>query len=256
VHSSTFKPALRLLPSSIRADAGRLYHALRVLDDLVDERQPQAPQRIAAVEAWCRHGTGDSPEARVFADLANRHGLTPEPVAEFCKGMRHDLARTPIATEAQLDLYCRRVGGSTGVMAVQLLGGSRLSVQEKMAVLGMAVQLTNILRDIDEDLANGRSYISRETIERFGPPAPGKREALLRHEIDRADVWYDEGATAIPLLRDGKRAIAAGFALYREILRQIEREGYGARPGRVVVPAWRRSLVLAKARPASSPRIP
>jgi phytoene synthase len=170
--------------------------------------------------------------------------------------MRHDLVRAPVDTQAQLDLYCRHVGGTVGVMLAQMLGTSRPSGEQKMAALGMAMQLTNILRDIDEDHANGRAYIPRETIERFGPPAPGKREALLRHEIARADAWYDEGTKAIPLLREGKRAIAAALTLYREILRQIEREGYGARPGRVVVPAWRRSLVLAKARPASSPPIP
>jgi phytoene synthase len=256
VHSSTFKPALLLFPSGIRSNANRLYHVLRVLDDLVDERRPDAPQRIGAVEAWCRDGAVDSPEARVFADLAGRCGLTPEPVADFCQGMRHDLARAPIDTQAQLDLYCRRAGGGPGVMFAQLAGTPHLSVEQKMTALGMAAQLTNILRDIDEDLDHGRSYIPRETIERFGSIAPGKREPLLRHEIARADAWYDEGMSAIPLLHEGKRAIAAGATLYREILRQIEREGYGARPGRVVVPAWRRRIILAKARPASSPRIP
>lgn len=246
--NSTFGPAVRMLPSDIRPDAIRLYGTLRVLDDLVDEGEPQAAERIAAVEEWCRHGAVNSPEAEAFAGLARRRGIRPEPVAEFCKGMRHDLNPTPIDTQAQLDEYCRYVGGGVGGMLGQLLGASRPEGEERMVAIGMAMQLTNILRDIDEDLAHGRSYIPRESIQRHGSIEPGNREDLLREQIARADALYDEGAAAIPLLREGRRAMAAATALYREILRQIEREGYGRRPGRVGVPAWRRRILLTTAR--------
>jgi phytoene synthase len=248
VNSSTFKPTLRLFPSSIREDTDRLYHVLRVLDDLVDERRPEAPERISAVEAWCRDGAVTSPESEVFAHLADRYGMSPQGVEEFCKGMRHDLARAPIDTEADLDLYCQRVGGGVGVMLAQLLGVTRRVGEQKMATLGTAFQLTNILRDIDEDLAHDRRYIPRELIQRHGPLAPGSREALLREQIARADELYDEGIKAIPLLQQGRRAMMVAAALYREILRQIEREGYGQRPGRVIVPAWRRRILLTKSR--------
>jgi phytoene synthase len=237
-----------MLPSSIRRDAVRLYGALRDLDDLVDERQPEAPQRVAAVELWCQHGIAESPEAKVFADLAQRHRITPEPVAEFCKGMRHDLDGMPIDTQVQLDEYCRQVGGAVGIMLAQLLGPSPADCEEGAATVGMAMQLTNILRDIDEDLAHDRCYIPRELIERHGSIAPGKREAVLREQIARADTLFDQGAAAIALLREGRPAIAAAIALYREILRQIEREGYGQHAGPVLVPPWRRRILLTKAR--------
>jgi phytoene synthase len=112
------------------------------------------------------------------------------------------------------------------------------------------MQRTNILRDIDEDMAGGRTYLAAETLHRFGPRAlePGRREALLRDQIARADALYEVGLAGIPLLCAGRRAIAAAAAMYREILRQIEREGYGARPGRAVVPASRKLLVAARAR--------
>jgi 15-cis-phytoene synthase len=254
-NSSTFKPALELFPSGIREDAIRLYRVMRVLDDLVDERQPQAAERIAALERWCETGTIDSPEAQVFADLAQRRHVTPEPVAEFCKAMRSDLAGTPFDTEAELLLYCRRIG-AIGTIGAQMLGTTHPSAEDKMVTLGMAMQLTNILRDIDEDLAHDRNYIPRELIERHGSIAPGKRESLLREQIPKADRLYDEGATAIPLLREGRRGVAAALVLYREILRQIEREGYGQRPGRVIVPAWRRRLVLARSRSPTRPYVP
>jgi len=105
------------------------------------------------------------------------------------------------------------------------------------------MQVTNILRDIDDDLATQRVYISKAAIDRFGFPAPGAREALLRDHIARADALYEEGLPAIGLLARGQAAMALSAALYREILRQIEREGFGRKPGRVVVPLERRQLL-------------
>lgn len=119
-----------------------------------------------------------------------------------------------------------------------------------MATLGRAMQVTNILRDIDEDRAHGRVYIPRTLIERFGFPTPGAREPLLRELIARADALYEEGEGAIPLLRGGRAAMALSAALYREILRQIERDGFGRRPGRAVVPTWRRQQLIARHRRA------
>jgi phytoene synthase len=117
-----------------------------------------------------------------------------------------------------------------------------------MALLGAAMQRTNILRDIDEDLENGRIYIAQRTIERFGLPLPGAREPLLRDQIARADAAYELGWEAIKLLRTGRRAFGLSAVLYREILRQIEREGFGAREGRASVPAWRKSLLVLRHR--------
>jgi phytoene synthase len=111
----------------------------------------------------------------------------------------------------------------------------------------MAMQRTNILRDIDEDLANGRNYLATETVARFGGSlAPGAREALLRDQIDRADELYADGIAGIELLEHGRRAVAAAAGMYREILRQIEREGYGTRAGRAVVPQRRKLVVAAR----------
>ena len=117
------------------------------------------------------------------------------------------------------------------------------------AALGMAMQRTNILRDIDEDLAAGRVYVAQATLRRFGGSLePGRRETLLRDQIARADALYERGCAGIELLGRGHRAIAAAAAMYREILRQIERDGYGARPGRAVVPRRRKLLVAATSR--------
>jgi phytoene synthase len=166
----------------------------------------------------------------------------------FCDGMRHDIARATIDTEDDLEAYYQRAGGSVGIMLAQLLGTTRPDGETKMATLGRAMQRTNILRDIDDDFAHGRAYIARTTIERFGLPIPGERQDLLRDQIARADALYRDGLGAIPLLSRGRQAMGVSAALYREILRQIERDGYGRKPGRVTVPAWRRRLLTAEYR--------
>jgi 15-cis-phytoene synthase len=244
---STFAPAMRLLPGQTRTDVRTLYGVLRTIDDLVDDDDPRAPERVQALERWARGWAPASPEAHALADLASRHRLLPhEQVGEFCRGMRHDIARATIADDADFDRYCQQAGGSVGIVLAVLLGAAgpdEERAKHGMAALGRAMQVTNILRDIDEDLSARRVYISQSAIERFGFPAPGAREELLRDHIARADALYEEGLPAIGLLAHGREAMALSAALYREILREIERQGFGREPGRVVVPLERRQLL-------------
>jgi phytoene synthase len=246
--SSTFSAAVRLLHGGLRTDAMALYRVLRTIDDLVDDGDPRAAQRVEAIERWADGRETDTPETRILADLSRRYPLGPAAMVEFCRGMREDLAPAAIETEADLERYCGHAGGSVGVVLAGIFGVSHPYGESKMACLGRAFQRTNILRDIDEDLAHGRLYVARTTIERFGFPAPGAREELLRDQIARADALYEEGLGAMPLLRSGRRAMGLSAALYREILRQIERDGFGCAPGRVVVPAWRTRLLTVEHR--------
>jgi phytoene synthase len=218
------------------------------LDDLVDNDQPEASERVGAVERWSHHESADSYETRILTELSRRHALPHHAFLDFCHGMRHDIARAVIHTEEDLELYCQQAGGSVGIMLAYVLGSARLEAETKMATLGRAMQRTNILRDIDEDAAHGRVYVARSTIERFGAPNPGARAELLRDQIARADAMYEQAAGAALLLARGKQGMALCTILYREILRQIEREGYGRTPGRVIVPAWRRRLLIAEHR--------
>jgi 15-cis-phytoene synthase len=251
--AKTFALACRLLPRDVRDDVYRLYLVFRTLDDLVDDGDPRADDAVAAVEAWCDAGAVTTRETAILARLAARHDIPRSALRDFCAGMRDDLEGRPIDTEEQLDGYCYRVAGTVGVVMAALLGTTSPAATGHAAALGMAMQRTNILRDIDEDLANGRVYLARATLERFGGAlVPGAREALLRDQIARADALYDDGVRGIALLRRGRFAIAAAAAMYREILRQIERDGYGERAGRAVVPRRRKLLVAARARTLSA----
>lgn len=250
----TFAIACRLLPRDVRDDVYLLYLVFRTLDDLVDFADPDAEENVAAVERWCAGSAPPSTrEARILAELDSRHPLPRQAVLDFCAGMRDDLELRTLFTEADVDRYCYRVAGTVGLTMAALLG-TREPAEEAAAALGMAMQRTNILRDLDEDRANGRTYLARETVQRFGAPDPGRREALLRDQIARADALYDVGCAGIPKLEHGRGAISAAAAMYREILRQIERDGYGAHPGRAVVPTRRKLIVAARTRVAAAAR--
>ena len=244
--ASSFSAGIALLPKRLQKDARQLYHLLRTIDDLVDENDPQAAARVDAIECWANGEKSETPEIIILSELSSRYPLSREAFSDFCEGMRHDLAGTAIATEPDLERYCHQVGGTVGIMLTGLLGVSHPDAGWMMDKLGTAMQRTNILRDIDEDHANGRLYIAATTIERFGAPTPGAREALLRDQIARADVLYEEGLGAIPLLEHGQRAMALATVLYREILRQIERGGFGRTSGRTSVPSWRKRELIGE----------
>ena len=274
----SFSLAARLLPNQIRSDVELLYLVLRTLDDLVDvdvraggSTRDAAERRIAAIEAWASGEgigapAGGAPEVSrellILDDLARRHPDLPrDAVHDFLAGMRADLAGPQITTDEEAAHYCYQVAGTVGRLMASMLGvrpGHAREADRAARALGEAMQRTNILRDIDEDLANGRVYLSAASLRAHGvdPNATSgptsllgaNRGELLRDEIARADAEYDEGLNGIRYLQHGGRSIRAAALLYREILRQIERDGYGARrPHRPVVGRARKAALLARA---------
>jgi phytoene synthase len=243
----TFALACKLLPRPVRDDVYLLYLVFRTLDDLVDDGDPAACERLQAVEAWCAGEPADSREVRLLNDLERRHPLPRYALADFCKGMRDDVAGAEIATEADLDVYCYRVAGTVGVVMSAVLGATDPAATWHASALGRAMQRTNILRDIDEDAAAGRRYLSAEAIARHGAPLPGHRACLLTEQIARADALYRDGLRGVRRLRRGRLAIRAAAGMYREILRQLEREGLGERPGRATVSTPRKARSAIRA---------
>lgn len=265
----TFDLATRILPRDVRTDVRRLYLVLRTLDDAVDHGDPLAADaRIAAVEAWARGAPASGQEVDLLEDLAARHpGLPRDAVVDFCAGMRADLAGPRHATDADLDLYCYQVAGTVGRLMAPLLGvvaGREAEADGAARALGAAMQRTNILRDVREDAAIGRVYLPDDVLDAAGL-APGsdpatalaltelpawprsRRAALLEPEIARADRDYEAGIAGVPALARGRRGIAAAAAMYRGILREIERDDYGGSGRRAVVPRHRKARLVAGA---------
>ena len=245
----TFSLAARLLPATVRDDVVLLYLVLRTLDDLVDEQSPDADAAVAAVETWLVTDETSTRETVILEDLTRRYGLPRPALVAFLQGMRDDLATPDIQTEGDLDVYCYRVAGCVGEMMASILGVWDDAAWNAARALGNAMQRTNILRDVDEDRANGRVYLASDTLARFGITdlATQDRTELYRDQIDRADTLYDQGLHGVPMLVHGGRSVAAAGAMYREILREIERGGYGANRSRSVVSRPRKATIVARA---------
>lgn len=261
----TFDLATWLLPGPVRRDVRRLYLVLRTLDDLVDHGDPAAPDHVAAVEAWASTGVVRGREAELLDDLARRHPDLPrDAVADFCAGMRADLAGTRHATEDDLARYCYQVAGTVGRLMAPLLGilpGRAAEADAAARALGAAMQRTNILRDVVEDARRGRVYLPDDALIAAGIDAGSettaatalaalgtwgldRRRALLAPQIARADVDYAAGVSGIGALRRGRRGIGAAARMYRAILREIEQDGYGAGGRRAVVGRGRKARIL------------
>ena len=185
----TFALACRLLPRPVRDDVYLLYLVFRTLDDLVDDGRPDAAERVAAVDAWARGGAGPS-DARGRGARGAR-GAPPAPARRARRLLRGDALgpRRPRVRHrgraGRLLLPRGRHGRRSSWRAV--LGTTDdARARPAAAALGMAMQRTNILRDLDEDGAAGRAYLARETTDRFGAPVPGRaRGAAARPDRAR-----------------------------------------------------------------------
>jgi len=260
----TFDLATRLLPGDARTDVRRLYLVLRTLDDLVDHADPDAEDRIAAVEAWAAGRPSHGREAELLDGLADRHPELPrDAVADFCAGMRADLAGPAHATDDDLDRYCYQVAGTVGRLMTVVLGvqpGREVEADAAARAMGGAMQRTNILRDVREDAIAGRVYLPASTLA-LADVGPGeaaalvelpawpvdRRRALLEAEMHRAHADYAAGLAGVGLLRRGRPAIRSAGAMYRAILGELERDGFGGSGRRAVVSRPRKVRLIAGA---------
>jgi len=242
-HARTFWLAARLLPAEVRQDVVLLYLVCRTLDDLVDNGDPGASRRLEEVAAWAAGGPAIGREELILEHLRQRHPAFPlDAVTDFVAGQEQDFGAVAVETEAELDLYSYRVAGTVGRMMAAVLGTRAPEADAAARALGIALQRTNILRDVDEDAARGRRYLPRESYEL----AAGDHVTQMRIEIGIANQWYERGLTGVPYLQRGGRVVRGAAQMYRAILVEVERSL--GRPGpqpRAVVPARRKLRILA-----------
>jgi phytoene synthase len=244
-HGKTFHLMARVLGHE-RGDAiAALYGFARVADDAVDEPGPaDTPESIRVQLRWMqdelrRAVAGESREPRfaVLGETIRRYQIPLQPFDDLVAGLLTDLGPLRCATFAELELYCYRVAGTVGLMITPVAGyraGSR--ALEHAKTLGTAMQLTNILRDVGEDLRRDRIYIPQEDLARFDVTEAdlvagridSKFRALMDFEIARARRLYDEGVALIPLLTSARGRAAFEFAVeaYSGILAKIRKSDY------------------------------
>ncbi|HTP24401.1 MAG TPA: phytoene/squalene synthase family protein [Anaeromyxobacteraceae bacterium] len=239
-HGKTFHMMAVLLGPERGNAIASLYGFARVADDAVDEPQPwDTAHRIREQLRWMQAelrravmGRSEHPRFAALGDAVRRYDVPLEPFDDLIAGVEMDLERTHFGTFSDLELYCYRVAGTVGLMITPVAGyrpGSDALAHAK--TLGTAMQLTNILRDVGEDLLRGRVYLPEEDLQFFGLTEadlharahPDRFRKLMEFEIARARRLYDEGLALIPLLSNlrGRGAFRFAVDAYSAILDKI-----------------------------------
>jgi phytoene synthase len=260
-----FAYGIRLLPAGKRAGLAVIYAFARRIDDIGDGTLPAA-EKITALEQ-AREAvlnlTHLSPDDPVLVALADVERTFPVPMAAFGElidGCVADVRGTSYQSFEDLLYYCRCVAGSIGRLSLGIFGarGDMTQAAELADSLGVALQLTNILRDIREDHANGRVYLPAEDLAKFdcaldpaGPaPAPGQPgfTRLVEFEVDRAREWYDGGLRLLGLLDWRSSACTGAMAgIYRRLLEIIAADPAAVLRGRTSLSGREKAMVAVKA---------
>lgn len=255
--SVSFHAASRLLPAEVRAAATALYAFCREADDAVDlaaDKAAGVAAMSARLEAICRGVRLDDPVDRAFAATMATYGIPRALPEALIEGLAWDAAGRRYATLAELRAYAARVAGSVGVMMAMLMGARDEASLAAACDLGLAMQLTNIARDVGEDAAVGRLYLPLEWLDEAGleperflacpafTPALARVIGRLLNEAEQRYAIAGYGIAALPFAcRPG---IAAARRIYREIGRLLAANGFDSITARTRVPA-RRKLGLA-----------
>jgi phytoene synthase len=270
-----FSYGIRLLPPSKRAALSAIYAFSRRVDDVADG--PLAQHEKMAKLALVREDldglgrpTGDAVLV-ALADTVSRYEVPRLALRELVDGVEMDVVGTRYATFEELLVYCRRVAGAVGRLSLAVFGASDPNAAKPRAdALGVALQLTNILRDVREDAEMGRVYLPADDLERFGwhgavdgqgwsdvvsdGPVDGDLSGLVRFEVGRANQWFAQGLELLPLLDRRSRACTAAMAgIYHRLLGRIARHPEAVSAGRVSLPPWEKAWVACSSLAGVSP---
>jgi phytoene synthase len=256
-----------VLPSRKRNAVVAVWDFCRAVDDAVDEVAPgpgMATRAEAQLEAWrdelgACYESGASGPVTAQGKALRRHvrelGLPRAPFEDVIDGVAMDLTCARYQTFDALAEYCHRVASAVGLICVEIFGYRDPKAREYATNLGVALQLTNIIRDVAGDLERGRIYLPTEDLARFGVSEGALREgtvtpevrALLEFESSRARDYYQRAARCLPST-DVRSLVAAEImsGIYFEILQRIERADYDVFHQRIRVPRPHRALIALR----------
>src|SRR6202047_4862310 len=268
-----FAYGIRLLPPAKRRALAAIYAFARRIDDIGDgdlapdtktEQLEQARQQVHALVAAVRHTPQESandPVLVALADAGTRFSIPLEAFGELIDGCLADVNQATYKTFDDLLWYCRCVAGSIGRLSLGIYGATHPESQNKLADdLGVALQLTNILRDVREDFLNNRIYLPKEDLDKFGiefapfgAPEPFPGEAmqarfanLVEFEANRAREWYGSGLRLLATIDRRSAACTGAMAgIYRRLLDRIARNPHAVLEGRMSLPGSEKALVAA-----------
>jgi phytoene synthase len=237
---SSFYYSFLFLPPERRRAITALYAFCREVDDTVDETSDQSVARIKL--AWWRNevaqmyaGTPTHPVMLALQPHVQPYDLKQEHLQAIIDGMEMDLDQSRYLDYPNLKKYCWHVAGVVGILSASIFGVTNPQTLKYAEALGLAFQLTNIIRDVGEDARKGRIYLPVNELQQFNVTAADllnarhseKFEALMKFQADRAQKLYDDAFALLP--REDRRAQRPGLmmaAIYRTLLDEIERDGF------------------------------
>jgi phytoene synthase len=235
-HSRTFTLASGLLPRVKCRAVRALYAFCRTTDDIVDQKGSGSADPLAQLQEWRERALSDHAEARdpvalAWIDTRSTFEIPQRYAEQLIAGVARDLTQARYVTFEDLTIYCYGVASTVGLMAMHIVGFDSPEALAYAVRLGIALQLTNILRDVGEDWRSGRLYLPLSELAEFGlteaDVAVGcvdeRWRRFMRFQIDRVRHLYADALPGIGMLhRDGRLAIGAAAELYRGILEEIE----------------------------------
>lgn len=261
--AGNFYHAFRLLPLERRRAMCALYAFMRVADDLTDGPEAVAEKREALAD-WRQQldrallGDYHHPLHPAFHHTVVRFGIPRRYLDDVLDGVGMDLDIDRYETFADLYRYCYRVASAVGLACIHIWGFADERAKEHAEAAGIALQLTNILRDLGEDAARGRVYLPCEDLERFGysiadlqrGQCDERFRALMRFQVDRARGYYEKAASLAELLDPAGRAVfLVMLRTYRGLLEAIVRRNYDVFRSRVRLSRWRKLWLAAQTLP-------
>jgi phytoene synthase len=218
-----------------RHDITIFYAFCRVIDDIADDVNLMAEEkrrRLAKWRGWLRSATPDEPSlAPDLRSLIDKYSLSPGMLEEIIAGVEMDLSISRYATFDDLRVYCYRVASAVGLVSIEIFGYRNPACKEYAIQLGLALQITNIIRDVGKDLRDGRIYLPREDLARFDYSETELQDRqynarfvrLMEFEATRARQFFTRAAALLPR-EDRQSMVAAEImgSVYRGLLRQME----------------------------------
>ena len=257
---SSFYYSFLFLPPERRRAITALYAFCREVDDVVDECDDAQLARTTL--AWWRSEVGNlvagnpqHPVTRALAPAVAPFGITAGRLNEIIDGMEMDLAQTRYLDWPGLERYCYLVASVVGILAAGIFGYRDPRTLEYARDLGIAFQLTNIIRDVGEDARKNRIYLPMDELKAFGVPAAdilnrrasGAFDRLMRHQAERAREYYARALAALPAEdRGAQRPGLIMAAIYRTLLAEIERDGFRVLNQRVSLTPLRKFWIAWK----------
>ncbi len=255
-HGKTFAWAAHLTPRRDANRLARLYAMCRLLDDMADlNSDTRVDTRLLALRSQPWVSTSSDPLARELADMVAEIGLNPVTMRQLLDGLISDLDHQVIADEEGLIRYSYHVAGTVGLMVCDVLAVNAPTARNAAVNLGIAMQLTNIARDVNEDALSGRRYVPSTWLDAspadIADPSPELQRsgasAVLRL-LDLADGYYARancGFAFLPL--SSRPGLVAAAHVYRGIGGELRRRNGAFHRGRVFVPPWRKAVLTANA---------